>query len=111
VGQDEGAGTGDAGPEFELCYLDADGAERRELPTAWPGLRPETFMLARESRADFSRRLRCRAGASRAMCWLGARSRGRAGRSHRAGLGPGRNSPAATIRADEPGGLLCMIAG
>ena len=46
----EGAGAGDAGPEFELCYLDADGSEHRELPAAWPGLRPETFMPAREFR-------------------------------------------------------------
>ncbi len=46
----EGAGAGDADPEFELCYLDADGSEHRELPAAWPGLRPETFMPAREFR-------------------------------------------------------------
>jgi hypothetical protein len=39
-----GAGAGEADPEFELRYLDADGAERRELPAACPGLRPETFM-------------------------------------------------------------------
>jgi hypothetical protein len=32
VGQGEGTGAGDADPEFELCYLDADGGERRELP-------------------------------------------------------------------------------
>ena len=50
MGQGEGAGTGDADPEFELCYLDADGGERRELPAAWPGLRPEAFMPAREFR-------------------------------------------------------------
>ena len=42
----EGAGAGDADPEFELGYLDADGSEHRELPAAWPGLRPETFMPA-----------------------------------------------------------------
>jgi hypothetical protein len=46
----EGAGAGDADPEFELGYLDADGSEHRELPAAWPGLRPETFMPAREFR-------------------------------------------------------------
>lgn len=50
MGQREAAGTGDADPEFELCYLDADGAERRELPAAWPGRRPETFMPVREFR-------------------------------------------------------------
>ena len=46
MGQRKGAGAGDADPEFELCYLDADGSEHRELPAAWPGLRPETFMPA-----------------------------------------------------------------
>jgi hypothetical protein len=50
VGLGEEAGARDAGPEFELCYLDADGGEHRELPAAWPGLRPETFMPAREFR-------------------------------------------------------------
>ena len=50
MGQDEEAGTGEADPEFELCYLDADGGEHSELPAAWPGLRPETFMPAREFR-------------------------------------------------------------
>jgi hypothetical protein len=50
VGQDGEAGAGDADPEFELCYLDADGGEHRVLPAAWPGLRPETFMPAREFR-------------------------------------------------------------
>ena len=50
MGQSEGAGAGDADPEFELCYLDADGGEHRELPAAWPGLRPEAFMPAREFR-------------------------------------------------------------
>jgi hypothetical protein len=50
VGQGEGAGDGDADPGFELCYLDADGGEHRELPAAWPGLRPEAFMSAREFR-------------------------------------------------------------
>ena len=50
MGLGEEAGARDAGPEFELCYLDADGGEHRELPAAWPGLRPETFMPAREFR-------------------------------------------------------------
>ena len=50
MGQGEGTGAGEADPEFELCYLDADGGEHRELPAAWPGLRPETFMPAREFR-------------------------------------------------------------
>jgi len=49
VGLGEGeAGARDTDPEFELCYLDADGDEYRELPAVWPGLRPETFMSARE---------------------------------------------------------------
>lgn len=52
----EGAGAGDAGPELELCYLDADGNEHRELPSAWPGLLPETFMPAREFRWARSQR-------------------------------------------------------
>ena len=42
--------AGDSDPRFELCFLDADGDERRELPPAWPGLRPETFMPVREFR-------------------------------------------------------------
>ena len=42
--------AGDGDPGFELCFLDADGDERRELPAAWPGLRPETFMPVREFR-------------------------------------------------------------
>jgi len=42
--------AGDGDPGFELCFLDADGGERRELPAAWPGLRPETFMPVREFR-------------------------------------------------------------
>jgi hypothetical protein len=50
VRQGEEAGTGDGDPEFELCYLDADGAERRELPAWRPGLQPEMFMPAREFR-------------------------------------------------------------
>ena len=50
VGQGEGTGAGEADPEFELCYLGADDGEHRELPAAWPGLRPETFMPAREFR-------------------------------------------------------------
>ena len=48
--QDVRAVTGDSDPGFELCFLDADGDERRELPAAWPGLRPEMFMPAREFR-------------------------------------------------------------
>jgi hypothetical protein len=56
VGQCEGAGPGDAGPEFELCYHDVDGSEHRELPSAWPGLLPETFMPAREFRWSRSQR-------------------------------------------------------
>ena len=41
MGRSAGAGSGDL--EFELCYLEAGGAERRELPDAWPGLKPEAF--------------------------------------------------------------------
>jgi hypothetical protein len=37
------AGVGSSDREFGLCYLDAGGAERRELPGTWPGLRPEAF--------------------------------------------------------------------
>src|SRR5487761_784179 len=37
VGQTEDVGDGD--PEFELCFLDAEGAEHRELPASWPGPR------------------------------------------------------------------------
>jgi hypothetical protein len=48
VGQGEGAGDG--GREFELCYLDADGDERRELPASWLGLQPEMFRPVREFR-------------------------------------------------------------
>jgi hypothetical protein len=48
VGQVEGAGDGD--PEFELCFLDAGGAERRELPASWRGLAPELFRPVREFR-------------------------------------------------------------
>jgi hypothetical protein len=50
VGQGEGTGAGDGDPEFELCYLDAGGAERRELPASWPGLQPEMFRPVREFR-------------------------------------------------------------
>jgi hypothetical protein len=50
VGQGEKWGTCDADPEFELCYLDADGGGHRELPAAWPGLQPETFTPVREFR-------------------------------------------------------------
>ena len=35
---------------FELCYLDEAGAEHRELPVSWPGLRPEGFAPVREFR-------------------------------------------------------------
>ena len=44
-----GGGTGAraSDPEFELCYLDAGGAERRETPASWPGLRPEMFRPVR----------------------------------------------------------------
>lgn len=50
MGQGEEAGAGGAGPEFELCYLDADGGEHRELPAVWPVLLPETFAPVREFR-------------------------------------------------------------
>ena len=46
----EEAGARGADPEFELCYLDADGGAHRELPSVWPGLLPETFLPAREFR-------------------------------------------------------------
>jgi hypothetical protein len=49
TGQQAG-GTGDGDPEFELCFLDAGGAERRELPASWPGLQPEVFLPVREFR-------------------------------------------------------------
>lgn len=42
--------AGDAGPEFELCFLEGGGAERREGPASWPGLQPELFLPAREFR-------------------------------------------------------------
>ena len=45
MGRSAGAGSGDL--EFELCYLEAGGAERRELPDAWPGLKPEAFPQVR----------------------------------------------------------------
>jgi hypothetical protein len=48
VGQAEGAGDGD--PEFELWFLDAGGAERRELPASWRALAPELFRPVREFR-------------------------------------------------------------
>jgi hypothetical protein len=35
---------------FELCYLDEAGAERREPPALWAGLRPEGFHPVREFR-------------------------------------------------------------
>jgi len=50
VGQGEGTEAGDGDPEFELCYLDAGGTERRELPASWPGLQPEVFRPVREFR-------------------------------------------------------------
>jgi hypothetical protein len=34
--------------EFELCFLDAGGTERRELLASWPGLQPELFLPVRE---------------------------------------------------------------
>lgn len=46
----QAAEAGDAGPEFELCYAEERGAERRELPASWPGLRPEGFLPVREFR-------------------------------------------------------------
>jgi hypothetical protein len=49
TGQQAG-GAGDGDPEFELWFLDAGGAERRELPASWPGLRPELFLPVREFR-------------------------------------------------------------
>jgi hypothetical protein len=48
VGQ--AAGAGDADPEFELCYSGERGAERREFPASWQGLRPERFLPVREFR-------------------------------------------------------------
>jgi hypothetical protein len=45
VGQDAVVRDGD--PEFELCYLDAGGTERLELPASWPGLQPEVFPQVR----------------------------------------------------------------
>lgn len=50
MGLGEEAGADDADPEFELRYLDADGSGQRAMPSAWPGLRPETFTPAREFR-------------------------------------------------------------
>jgi hypothetical protein len=40
----------DADLGFELCYLEAPGAERREFPVSWPGLCPEAFAPVREFR-------------------------------------------------------------
>lgn len=40
----------DADLGFELCYLEASGAERREFPVSWPGLSPEAFAPVREFR-------------------------------------------------------------
>ena len=40
----------DADLGFELSYLEAPGAERRELPGSWPGLHPEGFVPVREFR-------------------------------------------------------------
>jgi hypothetical protein len=45
MGQAAGAGGSDL--VFELCYLEAGGTERRELPASWPGLRPEAFPQVR----------------------------------------------------------------
>ena len=50
MGQGKGAGAGDGDPEFGLCYLDAGGVERRELPASWPGLQPEMFDLGGQFR-------------------------------------------------------------
>ena len=36
----------DADPEFELCYADGRGAERRELPVSWPGLQAAAYSEA-----------------------------------------------------------------
>jgi hypothetical protein len=44
------AGFVDADLGFELCYLDEAGAEHREFPVSWPGLRPEGFLPVREFR-------------------------------------------------------------
>jgi hypothetical protein len=46
----QSAATVDADLGFELCYLEAPGAERREFPVSWPGLRPEGFVPVREFR-------------------------------------------------------------
>ena len=46
--QAEGVGDGD--PEFELCFLDEGGVERRELPASWLELAPERFLPVREFR-------------------------------------------------------------
>lgn len=46
----QAAVAGDAGPEFELCFFEGRGAERRERPALWPGLQPELFLPAREFR-------------------------------------------------------------
>jgi hypothetical protein len=50
------AETGDADPEFELCYADERGAERRELPVSWPGLQaaayPEAIAAASATHAS-----------------------------------------------------------
>src|SRR5258708_40353591 len=40
----------DADLGFELCYLEAAGAERREFPVSWAGLCPEAFAPVREFR-------------------------------------------------------------
>jgi hypothetical protein len=48
VGQ--AAVAGDADPEFELCFLERRGPERRERPALWPGLQPELFLPVREFR-------------------------------------------------------------
>src|SRR5258708_12238312 len=40
----------DADLGFELCYLEAAGAERREFPVSWAGVAPEAFAAVGELR-------------------------------------------------------------
>ncbi len=46
----QSAAAVDADLGYELCYLEAPGAECREFPVSWPGLRPEGFVPVREFR-------------------------------------------------------------
>jgi hypothetical protein len=39
--------AGDADLEFELCYFEVPGIERRAFPDSWPGLCPEEFLPVR----------------------------------------------------------------